>query len=68
MEQIIDEHVALTLSKQFSHQEGPTNEMSPVAKGKSSVASIEHAPTAMEVATTLVVEAANPGSPENWPH
>jgi hypothetical protein len=34
MEQLIDERVALALSKQSSHQEGPTDEMSPSAKGK----------------------------------
>jgi hypothetical protein len=70
MEQIIDEHVALALSKQSSHQQGPTDEMSPSAKGKSSVASTKHAPTAIEAAAAPAVEAANPGSPENrlhWP-
>jgi hypothetical protein len=69
MEQIIDERVALALSKQSSYQEGLTNEMSPAAKGKSNVALTEHAPTATEVATPAF-EAPNPGSPENrihWP-
>jgi hypothetical protein len=33
MEQIIDERVALALSKQSSSQQGPTDEMSPSAKG-----------------------------------
>jgi hypothetical protein len=71
MEQIIDEHEALALSKQSSHQQGPTDEMSPSAKGKSSVASTEHAPTAIEAAAAAAapaVETANPGSPENRPH
>jgi hypothetical protein len=65
MEQIIDKRVALALSKQSSHQQGPTDEMSPSAKGKSSVASTEHAPTATEVATTRAVEVVNLGSPKN---
>jgi hypothetical protein len=68
MEQIIDERVTLALSKQSSHQEGPTNEMSPTAKGKSSVASIEHALTTTEAAATTTFEAPNPGSPNNRPH
>jgi hypothetical protein len=43
--------------------------MSPSAKGKSNVASIEHAPTTTEaIAAAPTVEAANLGSPENRPH
>jgi hypothetical protein len=68
MEQIIDEHVDLALSKQSSHQEGPTNEMIPTAKGESSVSSTEHAPTATKAATTPAFEARNLDSPENRPH
>jgi hypothetical protein len=48
MEQIIDELVALALSKQSSYQQGPTDEMSLFAKGKSSIASTEFALTATE--------------------
>jgi hypothetical protein len=68
MEQIIDECVALALSKQSSHQQGPTDEMIPSAKGKRNVASTEHALIAIEAAATPAVEAANPGSPEHRPH
>jgi hypothetical protein len=69
MEPIIDERVAFALSKQSPHQQGPTDEMSPSAKGKSNVASIEHAPTTTEaIAAAPIVEAANLGSPENQPH
>jgi hypothetical protein len=64
MEQIIDEGVDLALRKQSSHQQCPTHEMSPFAKGKSSVTSIEHAPTATAPAPATT----NPGSPENRPH
>jgi hypothetical protein len=68
MEQIIDERVALALSKQSSHLEGSTDEMSPSAKGKSSITSIEHAPTTTEATITPEVEAPNPCSPKNRPH
>jgi hypothetical protein len=69
IEKIIDERVALALSKQSSHQEGPTDEMRPTAKGKSNIASIEHAPTAIEAAAAVVAfEAPNLGSSENRPH
>jgi hypothetical protein len=64
MEQIINERVALAHSKQSSHQQGPTDEMSPFAKRKSSVASTEHATTTTEAATPAV-EAATPASPQN---
>jgi hypothetical protein len=58
--------VALALSKQ-SHHQGPTDEMSLLAMGKSSVASPEYAPTATE-AVSPAVEAATPTSPEKRPH
>jgi hypothetical protein len=67
MKQIIDERVALALSKQSSHQQGPTDEMSPSAKRKSSTASTKHAPTSIE-GVAPIVEAANPGLPEKRPH
>lgn len=52
MEQIIDEHVALALSKHQSSQAGPTDEMSPSAKGKSSVTSTEAALATTDTAAT----------------
>lgn len=48
MEQIIDQCVVLTLSKQ-SPQQGPTDEMIPCNKGKSIVASMDAAPAITEV-------------------
>jgi hypothetical protein len=68
MEQIIDEHVSLARSKQSTHREGPTDEMSPTTKGKRSVVSTKHAPTGTEAAAALAFEAPNPGSLENQPH
>jgi hypothetical protein len=67
MEQIINKHVGLALSKESSHQKGPTDEMSLTAKGKSSVALTEHTPTATEVAA-IAFEPPNPGALENRPH
>ena len=63
MEQIIDKRVALALSKQQS-QQGPTDEMSPSTKRKSSVASTDAAPATTET-TAPAKEAAPPASPEN---
>jgi hypothetical protein len=53
MEQIIDKRVALALSKQSSHRQGPIDEMSPSAKEKSSVSSTEHAAPATEEAAVV---------------
>ena len=63
MEQIVDQRVALALSKQSS-QQGPTDEMSPSNKRKSSVASTDVAPATMEAAAPAK-EAAAPASPES---
>jgi hypothetical protein len=41
--------------------------MSPSTNGKSSITSIEHAPTATEAAAPPIVEAATPASPQNRP-
>jgi hypothetical protein len=68
MEQIIDECVALALSKQSSHQQGSFDEMIPYAKGKSNIASTEHATTTTEAAAAPAVEAATPASLQNRPH
>jgi hypothetical protein len=70
MEQIIDELMALALSKQSSHHQGPTDKMSSSTKGRSSITSTEHAPTATEAAALVVEAATTPASPKkrkHWP-
>ena len=57
MEEIIDQRVALALSKQSSQQaptpSGPNDKMSPSNKCKSSVASTEVTPATTEAATSV---------------
>ena len=71
MAEIIDQRVALALSKQSSQQapaaSGPHDEMSPSNKRKSSVASTKAAPATTEVATPAATETVAPVKPPRYP-
>ena len=61
MEEVIDQRVALALSKHSTSQQAPAasgahDEMSPSSKRKSSVASTEAAPAATDAGTPVVEE------------